>query len=171
MVLDIIAIIVSVIALGVSVFCTFWNARPHIKLKTDACVYSKTYKLLAVVVKYSNSSPVSGSIERAKVVIGNREFGSIEIGETFNTPRVRVAKTNGNEISIKDNQLRTPISVLPFQSGIGVFVFPNIDSELLHGEIGVSFYFYRVGSKRPKRLTSRALCGDYIPNATNNNYT
>ena len=171
-----VSVIISVLALLVSAFSAFYNSRPHIKMETDACVYSRTKKLVAIMVKYSNSSPVAGSIKHAKIVIGNREYGSIEIGEIFNTSQLAFAKTNGNDILLQDNQLRTPVNILPFQSGIGAFIFPDIDPELLQGEIAFTCYFYYVGTYFPKKFSVRAVCGDDISenvryiNGTKNNY-
>lgn len=153
MFLDIIAIIISIISLLVSAFFTFWNSRPHIKIEFYGGRYETTKKSILIAISYYNASPISGCIRDAYIYYNHKTIQCIQQDENFDLSEIVFKSSSGNPIIFSDPHSRTPISVEPFQCGIGVFVFP-IEGEIVFGSF--DFYYRFVGNKRFHHLSVQA---------------
>lgn len=150
MVLDIIAIVISVIALGVSAFFTFWNSRPHIKIEYFGGIYDKETKRLLIAISYYNASPIAGCIKDSYIHYNYKDIYCIQQNEDFNLKGIYLKSKTYHSISLPETSLRLPISVEPFCCGIGVFVFP-MDNDT-PPPISFNLYYSLVGNKRFKHI-------------------
>lgn len=121
---DTIAIIISIVSLVISAFFTFWHARPHIKVEYYGGCYDKEKKSLTIAISYHNSSPVAGCIKNAYILYQGKKINCIQANETFDTTGITLRGQSGQPIIVPEDRLRTPISVEPFRSNVGVFIFP-----------------------------------------------
>lgn len=163
--MEIWALIISIASLMISTFFTLWNTRPHIKIKADFSGYSVSLKMIVVTIRYSNASSVAGTISGAYILIENQKIPCLEINEVFDTTPICMRKITGASIRIEDSQLRTPIQILPFQSGVGILVFPLASADLVRTSFRL--YIKRVGGWR-KKFKIKATFADEIKQTKSN---
>ena len=80
---DMVAIVVSIAALLVSIYFSFFTSRPHIKIELDDQIHSISSRVVCVMITFNNKSPVAGDIKKATLFYNGNKFSCIKNREIF----------------------------------------------------------------------------------------
>lgn len=166
--LDIIAVIISIVALFVSIYFSFYTSRPHIKIKPLTGVYSKNKNFVCLLIDYSNGSPMGGEIKEVALKVKNKTYFAINSNEIKDLSFIGLA-SNKNKVDINKVNKTYPIMVLPFTSGIAFACF-FVDCSDFVGSVLLDCYFKFVGFKLRKRISCKYSPVDSVSDNSNNSH-
>lgn len=164
---DIIAIVISIVALLVSIYFSFYTSRPRIKIKPITGIYSKKKNFVCLLIEYSNGSPMGGEIKDVYLKIKNETYYAINSNEIKDLSFIGLS-LNENKIDTNKVNKTYPIMILPFTSGIAFACF-FIDCSTFVNTVILNCYFELVGFRFKKRIPFKYSPIDNVANNSNNN--
>ena len=164
--LDIIAVIISIVALLVSIYFSFYTSRPHIKIEPLTGVYSKNKNFVCLLIDYSNGSPMGGEIKEVTLKVKNKTYFAINSNEIKDLSFIELA-SNKNKVNVNKVNKTYPIMVLPFTSGIAFACF-FVDCSDFVDSVVLDCYFKFVGFKFRRRISYKYVPVDSVDNNSNN---
>lgn len=121
---DLIAILVSLCALGVSIYFSLFTSRPHIKIEIDDRIHSIPSKVVCVMITFYNKSPVAGDIKKATLSYNGNKFNCIKNREQFDFSKMSLQTKDGRNFDFENVIKSLPVTVLPFSYDFAMLCFP-----------------------------------------------
>lgn len=120
---DVIAVIVSVAALLVSIYFSFFTSRPHIKIEVDDQIHSISSRVVCVMITFNNKSPVAGDIKKATLFYNGNKFSCIKNREIFDFSKMGLQTKDGRPYDFSKVIKSLPITVFPFSYDFAMLCF------------------------------------------------
>ena len=138
---ELIAVLISLCALGVSIYFSLFTSRPHIKIEIDDRVHSIPSKVVCVMITFYNKSPIAGDIKETTISYNGKKFSCIKNREQFDFSKFGLRTKDKRSFDFKNVIKSLPVTVLPFSCDFAMLCFPvdEITSPIEKARLKIDF--------------------------------